>query len=532
MATPSFIELPEDVQIRTIIFLDSRSIQACREAHSTLTRLIDNNLELQYHLELVATGMVDGPAGGPVCLHDRLDALRAYRRAWNDHALPIRRVPPSGLRPCGPNATGFVRGGRPRSDGRLTLWRPEAAFNGTAEETRILNGWDDLLAAQPDMGAYMVVEKDDLLVYVWNVGLSNSSQEDYAQCSFVSLSHGFNPHPLAARPTIQACLPTISRESVIDLQALGGLVAWNMRHGSYGSSEMMVLNWKTGVIIWHMHGTSRQHVRLLTPTLLAVIDGARYTLHLHAVRANKAVKRALATNKTALCELEYPARQSGIPHPAINSYIEYPSTAPGTRPIFQRDPAPAMLVLELIHGFTRSREAYLGDEPWEERYLHLVPLETLVHICEGTRAGKRTKVIPWAEWGPQGTRMVRLEPESRAPSVLGACVAVMQQHLEWEKGSSSVLIYELDPDGERARSGCAPASESSSSTTSMRDGDWLRGSEAWDGPVCTAYPFRKTTRSLMLTVKETWNEVNVLLSQDGLVLVENAPCTASRVVRR
>ncbi|KAI0674212.1 hypothetical protein C8Q78DRAFT_1075883 [Trametes maxima] len=481
MTILSFIELPEDVQVRIIGFLDSRSIQACRETRSTLAQLIDNDLELQYHLELGATGMIDGPKGGPASLHDRLDAVRAYRKAWGDHALPLQRVSPSGIKPCGPNATRF------------------GAFNGTAEDTRVIGGWDDLLVARPDMGAYLVVERDDLLVYVWNVGLSNSSEEEYAQCSFASLSHGFDPHPFAVQPTVQACFPTISRESVIGLQALGDLVAWNMRHGSYGFSEMMVLNWKTGVTVWHMHGTSRQHVRLLTPTLLAVIDGARYTLHLHAVRANKATKRALTTNKTALCELEYPARHSGIPHPAINSYIEYPSTAPDAHPMFQRDPARAMLALELIHGFTRSREAFLGDEPWEERYLHLVPLDTLVRACEGARAGRATKVVPWAEWGPQGTRMVRLEPESRAPSVLGACAAVMQQHLEWEKGSSSVLIYELDPDSERAGIACACASASESATTSKRDGDWLRDSEAWAGPVCTAYPFRKTTRSLMLT---------------------------------
>ncbi|KAI8975837.1 hypothetical protein BD414DRAFT_497082 [Trametes punicea] len=311
---------------------------------------------------------------------------------------------------------------------------------------------------------------------------------------------------------------------------------------------MMVINWKTGVVVWHMHGSSDQHFKIVSSTHLVLIDGRDLTLRLYAFDSSASVDSPLATAEDCLYVLGLPACADWVSDKYINSAFEpVAKHALGEKPLFTHDTASALLVLQIYLMFpgpeadSESECSSCDDGPASEQFLLVIPVRTLLQFstdAETTAARlPQASVISWEDWGPRGTRMLALRPYARAPTVLGARVALK----DWSEypGACVVTLYEVHELADRSSPASATsgdqlhqppdasavdhvdAAANAGAVPVARDDDWLRDTVTWKNAVHTTYPCRKTTRFIPLDESKnegSWSSV-VRLTHDGLLLI-------------
>ena len=146
------------------------------QVNKTLRDLIDNNMAIQYQLELALAGMVDGPSRNATT-RERLDALRAFKTAYSTGTQPTEEV----IVPASQRADMFFVPSNPaeiayidKEDGELVLkiYRPSSTLHGITNEPRetVISGMGQLLAAHPGMSAdnLFVDSEQELLVYAFS----------------------------------------------------------------------------------------------------------------------------------------------------------------------------------------------------------------------------------------------------------------------------------------------------------------------------------------------------------------------------
>ncbi|KAI0351049.1 hypothetical protein OH77DRAFT_1430272 [Trametes cingulata] len=552
-----FLELPKELQIRIIGGLDGRSILACKKADRVLAQLIDETVELQYKLELALAGMIDGPPSN-VCVSDRLDALRAYRASWKsglgEH--PARGISHNGACIRRINATSFVYSDR--QAGTFTLHVPAAPFFGVPGRVETYAGWERV-SSNPDMKNYNVSPSDDLLVYSCH-GSNPLGDGYYASCTFVSLANGFTPHPLAPRPTFTACPRVVAglQGGHMTMQLLGDLLAWTLFPRGYGqyylqresddsSIEMLVVNWKTGVIAWHMHGTTAQRIKLLTNTYLVVVDREQFCLDLHSFDPSTSVDSALSTQEDRLCRLHLPARSNQCSATEVTAYLEHPpSLSRDTRPLFQYDPACTVLLLKIVLSFGTA-----PTQPNSSRKLFLlfIPSTTILQFCDGVPAKqssgdssrgrdcvpmeqeavnatqacrKGDTDVRWEDWGTRGTKMIPIRNAKYRPAeyhTLGMRIAG-SHGWEWEADSGSqkrclVQMFEVPPIVEEDVLSLSSAGDPDE--LKHPEAEWIEDPDVWKDSICTTHPLRSAVR-YELNDFDTRHICGPHLSVDGLLM--------------
>ncbi|KAI9059227.1 hypothetical protein FKP32DRAFT_1596572 [Trametes sanguinea] len=250
MTVARLLGLPGELQLRILKNLDAQSILACRQASPELEHIIDGALELQYQLELELAGMVDGPPG-PASIRDRIDALRAYKTAWDAGEHPIHRLS------IDASITGLQTHLDPllhwieATTGSLKIYRPPGTFFGLAEREETFEGMEAEIDTHPGYYAFDIDPTQDLLVYSWDTPpvLMHHGEQTYPKCTFASLSQNYQAHPLANH-TYTSCLPVTAWYAYATLRCRGDLVEWMASCGEDAPIEMMVINWKTGMIVW------------------------------------------------------------------------------------------------------------------------------------------------------------------------------------------------------------------------------------------------------------------------------------------
>ncbi|KAI9059224.1 hypothetical protein FKP32DRAFT_1606257 [Trametes sanguinea] len=552
MTVSRLLELPSELQVRILSNLDAKSILACRQASPELEHTIDDTLELQYQLELELAGMVDGPPG-PASIRDRLDALRAYRRAWDAGEHPVQRIS---------TINGFNTHIGPlifwieAITGSLRIYRPPETFCGLAERELTFEGMEVQVASYPGYYSFVIDPAQDLLVYCWDTSPAPIGHT-YAKCAFASLSQNYQAHPLASR-SFTSCLPVTAWGTYASARCRGDLVEWTVGCGENAHAEMMVINWKTGIIIWvsapkcswlsgrhfavansiiqHMHGTSGQDaMRLISDTHVLVVNdlySPSCSLRIYAFDPSASADAPLVTEDNFLHTLELPSCTDAVCNRSVRvQFQSSPAFAEDDRPLFLHDPHLSLLVLT-INLYFRARD-FSGDSPTGEFYLLLVPLETLLRarLTTGDRP-PRGSVIPWEDWGPQGTRMLRIEEHTQGVSSLGSRIAL---HNGWAGyAPCTVTVYEVhklanesipasakagDDQNEDARNARMAAAVAAGPVVS--DDDWITDSIVWKNPIHTTYPFRKTVRVIPPSCSPPegpWNSM-VRLTSDGLIQV-------------
>jgi len=79
-----FTDFPIELVIRVLFNADLLSVLRSRQVGKVLNGIITESSLLQYKIELAINGMIDGPGiiDGEETASSRLEALRAYRNAW------------------------------------------------------------------------------------------------------------------------------------------------------------------------------------------------------------------------------------------------------------------------------------------------------------------------------------------------------------------------------------------------------------------------------------------------------------------
>ncbi|KAI0326592.1 hypothetical protein GY45DRAFT_1328758 [Cubamyces sp. BRFM 1775] len=569
MDASHILALPADIQERIMSFLDAAGILACIEASRQLAELIDSTVSLQYQLELSLAGMVDGPPGG-ASVRARLEALRACRDAQSCGEHPLYEIVDRGDRfwflPSAETEIVYIDVSHP--DRLLTVYRPRSEYCGLAESRETFGGVRALLGAHPGlhMSHVYVDYKQDLMVYSYFVIHTNLNRSR-AHCHFASLSDGFNPHPLASRRELTGdqAIP-LAGSARISLRVAGDLVLWTT--SGIAILSVIVYNWKTGVIVWRMDSENglkgRQYnvdVGLISSSALVLIDTAEFFLCLYRFDPTATSDSSTASADGYVCMLQLPERTSielacSVEH--CNAYsLESRSAIPAPAS-FLPDRSLTVLVLKFV-WHPQLIELLEGTPAQRNESCRLfVPLETLHRFLngskdtrsgimadssDGVRCGFDTdakddcRVIPWEEWGPRGTRMVRMKADSRFASRHGPIIAIYDGTTV--AGGRRIDIYEVHPlaattipplgqpcappsTAVAPPSSLAPAEGSSATDSTTIDGpldeSYIANSPGWKDPIRTTYPVRKTTRYAPNLSSDGLHFCDIRVAADGLVM--------------
>ncbi|KAI0373443.1 hypothetical protein BV20DRAFT_977586 [Pilatotrama ljubarskyi] len=497
------LDLTEDILIRIISALDGHSILDCREGSSQLAHLVDDTVALQYILELALTGMIDGPPSSAT-VRDRLDALRAYRMSWDKGEHPVSEVYIGSSRLLfSGNATHVAWSDNKTRE--LKVYRPAGVFRGIQERREVYEEWKRLCTSRIGQLDFLISSGQDMVMHFWTWGPAQTHPgREYAECTFASLAENFGPHPLAARPTFNTYvpLPLVPPGTLLRMQYLGDLVAWAA--SGAGLVDMLVMNWKTGTLLWHF--------RLLTTNHVAVMRETDFTISLYRIDPHASSDCSLLTANSCHCVLQLPPRTGRVRRQHVDSTIGHPPEySSDTRPLFLNDPSLTVFVVHIALTYTGPR-----GMATEERSLLFIPIDTVIRLCTGTaEVSNEGRIVPWAEWGPRGTRMMRVSHGTSFPTPLGAQVAVSS--MDEERRAQLVTIYEIYP--------LANTDWQSSivdRTADRTKSDWLKEAQCWKDPVETTYSLRTTTRLVPYGPQENMMvSRSVWLSHDGLVLVRS-----------
>ncbi|KAI0326594.1 hypothetical protein GY45DRAFT_78492 [Cubamyces sp. BRFM 1775] len=571
MDSSHILKIPTDVQVRIMSYLDAPGILACREASWQLAKLVDCTISLQYQLELALAGMVNGPPSG-ASVRTRLDALRACRDAQSRGEHPLYEIVDRGdhLRLVRSAETEIVYLDRSHPDLPLTVYRPRSEYCGHAELREAFGGVKSLLEAHPglQMSNVYVDCQQDLVVYSY-LTIHTDLDISRAHCHFASLSQGFNAHPLAARQEL-ICNHTIPLEGSarISLQVIGDLALWTT--SSIAILSVIVYNWKTGVIVWRMDedsGLKGSHynvnVGLISSTALVLIDTAEFSLCLYRFVPTATSDSPTVSADEYVCMLQLPERTSTQLDCSVEHCGAYPSESRSSIPApasFLPDLSLPVLVLKFIWQpqFMELLEDTPAPVERDESCRLFVPLETLHRFLNGpkdTRSGFMADssdsircgfdtettddgcVVPWEDWGPRGTRMVRMKARSRFLSGLGPTIAIYDETTAAD--GPHIDIYEVHPLAATTipplGQPCAPLStavapptpltpaEGSAASGSVTiddplDESYITNSPVWKEPVRTTYPFRKTTRYVPSVCEDGAHFCDIRVAADGLVM--------------
>ncbi|KAI0326597.1 hypothetical protein GY45DRAFT_1328762 [Cubamyces sp. BRFM 1775] len=576
MDASHILALPADIQERIMSFLDAAGILACIEASRQLAELIDSTVSLQYQLELSLAGMVDGPPGG-ASVRARLEALRACRDAQCCGEHPLYEIVDRGGRSwcfwfLRSAETEIVYIDESHPDRLLTVYRPRSEYCGLAETRETFGGMRALLGAHPGlhMSHVYVDYQQDLMVYSYRT-IHTDPEVSRAHCHFASLSDGFNPHPLASRRelTCDHVIP-LEESTHISLRVAGDLALWTT--SSIAFLSVIVYNWKTGVIVWRMDedsGLEGNHynvdVRLISSTALVLIDTAEFFLCLYRFDPTATSDSSTTSADEYVCMLKLPERTSTQLACSVEHCGAYPSESRSIIPAmasFLPDLSLPVLVLKFI--WQPQFMVLLEDTPAPvergELYRLFVPLETLHRFLNGsedTRSGFMADssdgilykfdtettddgcvVVPWEDWGPRGTRMVRMKPHSRFFSGLGPIIAMYDGTTVADR--RHIGVYEVHPLAATTipplGQPCAPLSTAVAPPSSLTPAEgnsasgpvtiddplgesYIANSPAWKYPIRTTYPVRKTTRYVPKLSSDGLHFCDIRVAADGLVTV-------------
>ncbi|KAI0633786.1 hypothetical protein C8Q77DRAFT_1209724 [Trametes polyzona] len=527
----SLLQLPCELSARVLGELDAQDLLACKRASPWVDHFIANSPSLQYKIELALAGRRDG-LSPTIPLSERLEAIQAYRAAWNTGEHPVNQV----IRRRSVYESGEVLFSTVSEPKALKVYSTQASFCGV-EERAYIWGCNDLRrfldAGRPtlDLSERLAVTSTAML----RIPILQP------MCSFEALEDNFPTHPLAGRDSLYGCidrsrLPGSSGSNCF--QILGDLIAWNVPgHRSEPLIDRIVYNWKTDVKLWHAHLPWMHRLYLLSSKRFLVVDTDALVVRLYTLDPGSLadVGQPLPLDTGCLSVLQLPTMAKGLPHPAkVESTFRLPAAlepAAVANSLFLHDPSLAVLSLHFDFGGPGEDEV---DEPYiyhereygwasesldeltpKERHTLVIPVHSILNASDIARAAHpdTPPSVPWEAWGRSGTRMIRPPPRSnrRPCSVLNCQLAFRQ----WDQAERlcKVTIFEAFPLADQVDVGAELLLEP------LRADEEVSGdSPYWTNLGHTTYPVRRTRRDIKLRSglieKRT---VQTLLSHDGLV---------------
>ncbi|KAI0649960.1 hypothetical protein C8Q79DRAFT_941783 [Trametes meyenii] len=517
-----FVSLPTELIIEILLELDLRSLLRCRQSCSFLKDVMDDDKRLQYHIELAAAGMEDGPPS-TLTAAERLQILRTRQAAWDKLAKTSREEVPmleGGVWELHGGVLAQGEGSR-----TLVLKQLPSAIRGIeSREWRI----EDLGVNMRDFG---MDPAQDLLVVI-----ENRAEWTGTTCSvhLRTLSTG-EPHPAAPRPAVLTHTPQEGRYSYT-IQIAEDFVAILMTCGDADHSELLIWNWKTGQRRLYINGSDLSSFAFLTarymlltslPTMELddndVFHGDDPRLLVIDLERMSDRHQIDFSDLDYLCAFHYPALADNF---ATISMSVRSDPAPNWRP----DPA-----LKVPFHVARQERLFVITLWVVEGNMHilpfisLVPSTTFLASIESIAPGETGRTFEWSEWGPAGSRLIPAPPTHT--SVWVCYVYGMTFTMSVREGSKRTILA-LDFNQMNVRRAQARQREQSETTEegeqSADDKNFLvvseprvfRPAHMFKEEVTTSLPHivRKTDQGSM---EGEGHFDAVMVSEDSLVLVSS-----------
>ncbi|TFK85393.1 hypothetical protein K466DRAFT_552173 [Polyporus arcularius HHB13444] len=392
MPSHPLIGLPRELLTCALTFLEHKDILRCRGVCRTLQTTIDQSVGLLYQVQLEIEGLIDGPKGN-LCTSDRLQLLLERRDRWlrldwtNIVTLAAAKLVPETPLPYELQGGTFFN--VTTYDGKFTMNMtrlPSIAGPRPTYESKNFDSQYVDITADPSQDLMVVLDVPGRL-HVWSL----------STCE---------PHPLAIKPVLrEEGTPEARMTGLSIAHDLVALVEWT------GQVSATIWNWKTGAMILHGHGHDLPHLvtglAWLSPDKFVVSDADTNSLLLFSLSSYDCVSPA--TPYTFATLFPYVRLQLPTIHDTWHlSFFQLETTpllasVPKDRP-FIPSPEHNIVVFTLQYAtmdHTQVTGRYLGFVHARHLMSHLSgrgpPPERLEDI----------KVVPWTEWGPQNTRIMR-----------------------------------------------------------------------------------------------------------------------------
>ena len=289
---------------------------------------------------------------------------------------------------------------------------------------------------------------------------------------------------------------------------------------------MMIINWKTGVAVWVRPIITRNTDRelnmiilfkhLITPetrwhccliSQTHVVVAAPHSLKIYSFDPHRESPPAASlTDHPALCILELPEWSDNVlaDQNWSSSYIHFPPPpGPDDSPLYRHDPD--LTVLTIYYEFNVRVSTTPTSKVVTDPYAIFIPISTLK--ARITMPSQPFRAVPWDDWGPAGTRVVRFaKPCTLSP--MGCSVAAMQKHWTGPDATLKILVFDVHPLAKQPRERLKDAKGLLCT---------LRETPAFAERIRTTFPFEFTVRHEPLGMRELYSPV--VLMEDGLMLV-------------
>ncbi|KXN83876.1 hypothetical protein AN958_00956 [Leucoagaricus sp. SymC.cos] len=404
--TSVLLELPAELIDRILCNLDLRSLLTCKQVCKNLKQRIENGKGIQYIMELEINGLEMNP-NNKWSATDCFDCLQKYRSAWQDleglgekpMVVPMRN---GGLW----ELYGGVLAQKDR-EGIFHFSRLPSGIRHIEEET-----WQ----VKPDIQGIRDFGMDpsqDLLV--WITAPSNSAPLSLHLRTLKKAEQ----HPRARHDVIRHDRCTAAGRwhfSIKIMQDYIGLWAYMRTQGdsdaTHDITEFYVWNWKEDKLELDITTKSTQSFAFISDRHVVLAD--RYVsedlettdgyLTLIDFKAEDSTKKSLGevSNSMKLC---YPTIKDEIVYQSFNIASEpNPGWTPG-----QDDRAPFFVAKENRIFTVSMTLSHL--EGRDKAFDHFIPLAAFKKCLTRLNTSK-ARSLPWSEWAPKETRMIRALPAS------------------------------------------------------------------------------------------------------------------------
>ncbi|KAI0323839.1 hypothetical protein GY45DRAFT_1439440 [Cubamyces sp. BRFM 1775] len=410
-------EIPVELQIRILLHLDIVDLVGCTTLCKHIGAIIKDSAILQYKLELCATGMVDTGGLPGLSVSERLSRLRAYEGSWYFTPLTSRPHPASKkLNQCSNLWKASDDTIAYTSEGMFKLLRLPSVSRGVPEMTWSL---DPPRIKAKNIASISVDHAQDLMVVSrWVRRRTHGHIRVRLKGRFLSVQQKGAPHPLAALPVhVWDVVPNI-QDADCHTSIHGDLIGCTI---GKGHKHMQVFNWKTGILVWRHRSTVRAFFQILDSSKVLLVED--YTMYIHTFDPSATTSVPGGNVARSHCELQLPPVVDTNPLLSKCEAQSMSASFAHCNSVFAPDPSLAVIAVEYRIDWS------MWGPYTSVALLMLLPIRTL--LSQADRASEQRKIaptqkvsIPWDDWGPDGTRCLLLENETRGISVVGSKCAL------------------------------------------------------------------------------------------------------------
>ncbi|OSC98108.1 hypothetical protein PYCCODRAFT_1480843 [Trametes coccinea BRFM310] len=395
--------LPEELLVEILDRLELKYLLRCRLVCRYLRAIIEKSIQLQYHIELEADGLVDG-IGCPLTIAERYALLLQRRKRWRllrwSHIVPISA-------PGRCQAYELVDGVFASSAASEFVASPHLSFTWLPTErepARTIERADVGLAVRD----FAIDPSQDLMAIV----VADSEADDLSNPGLLIILRTMSenkPHPLAASTELRALVPFELGTSFIQIaDDVIGVFFWV--HGP----GLIIFNWRTGKTVVRVTDLRLplgvyDFAFLSSRAYMITVASGQGTIEIYRFSGDVDVAASSqGGSPSTIADSPLPTRVAVLSLPAVKpgqavqrfSTHSSPFVARRTpgRP-FETAPDCKIHVMELSYGDQHIRFHLFV----QHRYLlSYIPPEV------GSGAIYEPVRKPWAEWGPDHTRFMPL----------------------------------------------------------------------------------------------------------------------------